>query len=1066
MLPLIFIFSCSLPKPKESDSESGSTFYVSSVSKPEWTVTETHEKFSIPVMRQLSTKVCLKDRRQSKDVSLHHFEVEDSLSNEASSVSTDSTGCLVLSQEIKFKAFALPRQILVEKKLKAIGREKGAAIVRLVIDPWTPSAFALKEAAVNEAKYLKGQSASEALSGKNSEGVSFNLDNLKFTLHPTAVNGKQRSVLFEVFGFLAYEATDINGSRYSQTLSQANVRVQYSLYSQNDQGTQANKTFIFKSKSIELADLDRGQFSLHDQISLPGGSLCQSGVVYLGLSVEPVDKTIGLKKTENVYFLGQCETRGTSWATPVSEFKEYLRKIKPQQANEQSQRDQSLIEGFFKQNENFETKTTENKILIKDKNQEAEKSNENNTSHSLDFKLFQFVTTGYRSTSILGERERNLQIQSCLISGWDRQPVRFADLEIIGLNQKIIHTKTNSEGCFLFDDQIKYNIFDQECWKSSKITVKVTKGETSEDIPVVFNSWNKEDSFRDARFLDKDLLKGSCTQNKVEIIPQKFEFARQTINYDVDPALNLIVQKQGQIRVGFQLRRPSFGQTNGFSEESLPPGAYRLRVMIADQSIKDWGLLSGKSNEEIAEALKNKIYFFDERDVEIRQESQVLENYTLQTKFIRKLGNLNQLVLQLVPAHGSKNKNIESLIAKAPLLFSNDNEYSGLTVLREINSDSNLMLIAQKKYIEATNKETNTEKSADKSDLLMSNAVLAKQLGLNLVENNNEIARQLLQSSFDKSMMNSQEKLKQIYSSLCNIWFKDIWKRKISGKSYAILDQGTYFQSEVLANECRRLVQIDPRLAFDIEEKNILADVSVAGIKPVAAPVRDYAISQAFAVSSAEAHSTSVSTSIDFSAGIKAPELLMVNLGAGARMTLSRSASYSDSKSNSISYAANLALSIENLKLSLSAKKSQKCLALKINPALFVAESTYWSPNTWKNSLGNHLSPLEKNWAVTSGYLFCEDIKNEVFEVDENYFLMNQKISTTQILDATTEVNRPFFALIRGEADFFRFLSFVQNSDSTPKQYDTEFQQSYMKTSNFSKAFVRGWGSVDGVVSK
>ncbi|MFN7728481.1 MAG: hypothetical protein ACK5P7_04940 [Bdellovibrio sp.] len=1059
-LGFMALAACSLPAPQKRDLDHNASFFVDSV-RPEFTTQSTHASFSIPIARTLSVKACLKENKQSRPVINHAFEISgDDFATQT--VSSDLEGCFVFTEEISYNAMASAQSILVERQAKAVGVEKGSRLIQVVINPWSGEALSLKDSRVRANSYVTQAQAREALKGRQAPARALVLDGMRITLQPLTIDGLQRKASLDLTGVLSYEGQDVGGSRTTFPLTRGQFKFQYTLYYQTDQESKTVRRVIKKSPVLIVNDLVQGSLSISEQFDLPAGGLCRSGVVYLGVKVEPIDSPVGLKKLEGVFYYGTCEARGTAWGTAVSDFKNRF------------ERDPALtIETYL---EEAAPKTVDQPVQ----------------TQALEIRPLSISTISFEQSGGVN-RKRNLQIQSCLRSGWDRAPVRLAELEIQTLSGEKKRVMTNDEGCFIVDDQVSFNYYAQECWKSGSVQISHKNTNFTQKIDLHYNPWMQGDAFRDARFLDASAKVLRCAQGQAEIMLSSFYFSKQQFHYKIDPYLNLEIQKQGPFNAGLKLKRPSLSDPSGFTEEFLPPGLYGVRLAVVDQFLRDF------------DQAENKVFYVMEKVLPVRANSQISEEIQLATKNIKALGNTNQLIIEVLPLKANagellaqnpqiafvdlidKTSNLKIASFRAPLNFSNGNDAGTFTMIDD--PDTGSLVTKLKEQL------TQDEKAlAARSELSANTKNFASSNKLTLINLNDEAATagfrqalaQPLKFANPRVRMNERTQIStadlkktldtgigdQLKVNLCAYWFNDFWLRPLPNKTHGVLAAAPSSSSFILTSECHRLAQQNLRSVFDVETKYFVKNPRLLSVSENSTPFRDFSISQSFSLN--KGHSDSVSQSWNWNVGLGLDLLKISSLpfsaSTGAGYSVSKSSSVSEGQGTSVSYSGSIGVLIETLKLNLEIPEYEKCLVIKLNPNLFVKKEDgfFSSGNPWVKSFHPKLSAEEMEHYARAGYLICDgQNRQETLKTSESFYVINQRVSGGQIIDDSTETSRPFFVTMRGDLDLIRFLSYLHGSQSIPTSFESEFQRSQMLGTDASQAvFIRGVKSAPGVLTR
>ncbi|MFN8943051.1 MAG: hypothetical protein ACK5WZ_00340, partial [Pseudobdellovibrionaceae bacterium] len=438
--------SCSFPEPMKRDIPQSSSFYIDSVSA-EFISIQSHATFSVPTSRQLQTKVCLKDNRNSQPVISHEFEVQFLTTSQK--IKTDLTGCLIYTEAINYNSFAQAREVIWEQRLVAQGFEKGSQKVRLMINPWSGQTLDLTKTEGDPAHYVSATMAVAALQGENQGQMPLGFDGFRITIRPESIQGSTRNVHFEVNGKLYYEAQDSNDQKTNISLSRGKFNLQYTLFFESDFQSRTSRRIIHQSPTIQIPELQQGSLFATDRFILSGGSICASGTVYLGVTVTPIDHApLNLKKSEAIFYYGNCESRGTQFGTLLAPFQTKIQ-----------DNPRYTIADYLAEAAPIQLPPVQDLL----ESQNIRPARPVQESQSIEIRPLEISTLSYDQAGGV-ERRRNIQVQACLKSGWDRSPLKNAEIEIDTFQGQKKLASTNDEGCLRFEDQIKFQYFSQECW--------------------------------------------------------------------------------------------------------------------------------------------------------------------------------------------------------------------------------------------------------------------------------------------------------------------------------------------------------------------------------------------------------------------------------------------------------------------------------------------------------------------------------------------------------------------------------------------------------------------------
>ncbi|HWU43639.1 MAG TPA: hypothetical protein VN132_09385, partial [Bdellovibrio sp.] len=143
-LNILSLAACNLPTPKQKtnsaeasdqgDNSEAATFSVEAMPNRSYVLEATKEKaFGLPTAKVFNFYACTKDVYYNKIISGHKFKI-DEINKE---VITDSSGCLVWSENIEYNYLADSRYIKIDRHIRGVGLHKGVRSVSYAINPWS-----------------------------------------------------------------------------------------------------------------------------------------------------------------------------------------------------------------------------------------------------------------------------------------------------------------------------------------------------------------------------------------------------------------------------------------------------------------------------------------------------------------------------------------------------------------------------------------------------------------------------------------------------------------------------------------------------------------------------------------------------------------------------------------------------------------------------------------------------------------------------------------------------------------------------------------------------------------
>jgi|GEM_PF-6203596 len=1023
----LLISACSLPTPQKRELKTAATFFVSN-SQPEFTSERNHPNFSLPASRTLSTKFCIKDNAHSSPIVFHEFEVQgDGLPSQ--NYTTDKEGCFVHSEMIDFDVTAPAQKILLERTIFAKGSEKGLRKTEIIIDPWSKMALSVQDKKIDVPEIVRGINIKSALNPETSDRKPLTIDGLRITLKSAAIENGKRIIELDASGQVYIEGLNHEQQRILHPLTRGQFFAEYTLFYENDQNVKRTRNVIRSSNKIAINQLTEGALVLQDSFSLETGRLCSSGVVYLGLKLTPIDGPKSLRPIESVFYYGSCESRGTAWGTLASDFRQ-----KSQTNSKLSIK--SYLEEFPAESE------TSDDTKASAASATAEKA------RLLEIAPISFSNISFKALAP-HERERHIQLKICLRMAWDRSPLRHQEIQTINFSgKKQIHT-TNEEGCAFVDEILKSNPFANECWTKKEILISHPGSEFSQAVPLHFNAWSPSLPLMDGRYLKGDEKLQGCVKEDSKIILSGYSFDKLEILYRMDPMLNLELLKKGILRIPAKLRRASFTDASGFTEEDLPPGTYDLKLAVVDQY---YNFTEQKPESDATQ--QEKIFYVLEKAIQIDSSSMINEEVEIGTRQLKSLGATNLLIVELHPRNGASTI---SPSFRASIQLTTESEAGSFQTLG----------IGEFQRLQKSHELYKPQKGLkDSLSERIQNFAKLNQLKLSMGQDMDLIPFRKGQSqrlNISKGFSDQDKK------DLCLFWFNDLLLRPLEQKDHGALRKVGSFS--LLTTECHRLAYQDIHSVFDIEKKYFLKNSQLVKAEPDLLPIRSLSISSSVSVGNSKSESTSQSWSWGLNLGLNLPEvfgLSFLSAGTGASYSVTRSFAESTSKGTDASASTAIQLTIESLIANISAPEYTECLSIRLNQNLFLEkERGFWTTNNpWTSQLHPKLSNEERLKSIQQGILICENTKSDPIEFKEKFYLINQALPQGYLIDRTSEKNRPFSLLIRGESEYLKLLSLI----SDPSHLSDSIQQELapLKKSSDPKIlyFLKGTKAEPGVLSR
>ena len=807
--------------------------------------------------------------------------------------------------------------------------------------------------------------------------------------------------------------------------------------------------------------------------------ICSPGQIGLGLSLIPKGAPEGLRGYEGFFLIGDCTKLNSHFA---------------------SNQQKDLAERFLKDPnytvQKYVAEPSSPQLQATVPAQQGVTTTQNvtpaistspTTSYQaprIQFMQIEFHDVGFKGQRTI-DREREFDSKICLKMGLDQRTVRNQKFQVTKLNGEVQDVTTQEDGCLNWRDSLKFNIYASECWSTRQIQIRNADLGVNESLKISVNPWSTKEIFaKDSRFTDS--TKEQCSQGVSELLTLSYAFDKLSYGYSIDEALSLEVKKTGNLKLALRLKRPSFSEASGFSEEAVPNGPYLLRMAIVDMGVNDFTKAGGH------------ILMTRQMLANVRGNSTIAEVVELSSKDLRAIGNTSQILFEVLPLRADaallleKNPgmDLQSLVDaqmqiipvtfRGPITLANNNSSENLAPIDDSGHSVILGLMQQARVDQAQYRA--------RMQSLNSTSVFAKDHNLVLVNLNDEnrslgfrnaLANPLQirgkenvfvpqtmapYSTADLKKMIDEGVDEKMRLQLCQYWFHDFWRRPLANKNISILAADNFLTDNTLARKCHMKLNENPMSVFDIETKYFPRNPQIQAISD-SNSVRDFTVNRSFSLSHSFTKSRNESWSYSGGVGLKlrVPEIEFVGASLGMDYHVSVGQSDARSQDNTVSYSGAATLMIETLKAQIVAPDYEKCLVIKLNPNLFIGNET---SRGLQPVFDNRLSDDEKAHYMQTGYMICDGaLRGEKFQKTESYYVLNQRLFGTQILDLAADSSRAFYMSLRGETDFVRFLSYLQSSEAMPSGFEPEFQRHILAKDPLQAVFMRGFPTEPGVIT-
>lgn len=710
--------------------------------------------------------------------------------------------------------------------------------------------------------------------------------------------------------------------------------------------------------------------------------------------------------------------------------------------------------------------------------------------------------------------------RACLRLGISQEAIRASTFTVHKLNGQTEKVTSLDDGCLEFQDSIEYNHFNPECWFEKNLRFENADYGYNESFKIQINPWSRGSQwFKDVRWLPQNDRTARCMGRSSQILMDVYfmDFSANRYLYSIDDTLNLNLKKVANISLRPMLYRPSFDASQGYVTEPMPAGKYLLRYALIDQSVTDYSNLA---------AQRNRIYSIGRALVSVREDGAIADQVTLsiQNEALISLGVLNQFVIELVPlkegAALSRNDDAvrlesfvdrENAIKPVPYVaqFIHRAEGGGLRRLDDLDGQSLVLELEKTFQREQREIQANLQRLADKNSFAKINFLKV----VNLNETATESPFRLeLNKAIPFVMVGREVKdpvpmemitqftrtgkmSRELAVRMCGYFFKNLWTEKLPGKDYGLLEMAEIESNpENMNQQLQNLVfDLQKRCvgdftesqdkAFDVEFEYLTKKPSLQPLKrcerndegqeqchseiaPERVEPRSFSVSNSFSLSRSYGAHWGQDVGLKLEAGISKI------IGIGGGYSYSYGTSESTGQSNSTSIGNDLSLVMETLRFHIRAENAEKCVMVRLNPALFdQEESRYFGLSTQKSlyarMLNEKLTAAERPLAKLKGLMLCDGAPmNQPLQFIESYFVVRPNTPTGMVGDEKSRATVDgLFATLRGINDMTAFMATVTNSEKLPPSFQRELQAKKLDSTHLREAIGRGSQAIPGIFS-
>lgn len=1090
-LNVLSLAACNLPSPKEKKAAAdqvtaeatgdhdyqtelaqAATFNIEAAPSRSSVLEATKEgAFALPTAKVFNFYACLKDIYYNKVISGHKFQIDEI----KKTVTTDASGCLIWSENIKYNYLADSQYIKLDRHVRGTGLHKGVRTVSFAINPWSHGENLAPVLDIRNEDAVPNLVKSTKLSALALQGYSKDsqlrtrplwLEDGRLFVTEQKLTTAGVDLLFEVRGVPAIQLTKMNGEIFLRNLTAGSFKTTIKLIHSYVEGGKEIHRLLAQTAALETK-MENGSLAVRSPISL--SAIPTRGQLVLGVQLTPENAPEGLTGFDGIYILGDYDQiKGSSFL-----------KLASQVAQDQNFKIDSYINAApvaTIQNKDTGSSTINEDTYQKPKIEVSQLEIKN-------------VRIGAETTST---REVVYNIKACVKNGLDQKSTRSQTFKITRFRQNAtdaadtLTVKTDNNACITWDETIKFKYFDCQHYIKGFVQIANEDLGMNEKFDVLVNPWDNFAAGRDMRYISStEKLILECKQEdrpRSQLIVDYFNYSTLSYAYQVDNLMNLHVVKKIQLKMEPRVLMYS-SLSNGRGEiERLRDGVYLVKFAI----VKNHDYEGQNTYITSAEKLVNVM------------SGQINTDISLETQDLKALGNRNNMLVEVYPVDESKvtvsngaitlktagpldsaidtSTGLETPTFVGPVVINLDEASRPLRLLDASTVNNFLVsgsdkvtvakgvinevvkqgLQAKAQAVSAQNKlATNTQFAADRNlsivnlNTMAANDTLAKAMNVKLVN-----TRYIVNKADLQNLINTGTMSKEIAQKMCAFWANDFSSSIYAEKGGAFMDM----LKMGFGTDCFHAVSKDPSRFFQVEKR--LAVKEVGETKYMKGYNQGLTVGTSFSVSNAHNKSFTKSVSIAGKAGLSKKFLDLFSLGIDVGASLSWSVSDSQSNSNSVSVSTSTSMTVQQSLLKVRVNKYEQCVIVNLNPSLFIKDPSWFGRRDYLGVLNPRLTDEEKAGVATKGLMICEgQVRTQPLEVTENYYLIAQETSSSQMQDAGDDRNRNFFIALRSTTDFNRFVTAIKGEAKIPGTADKSQELTKEAGNMMEKLFQLGSGS-------
>lgn len=1054
---LFSMTACTLPKTESSNSEEDSATFFISNDGVSFTSEQLDKQSSVPVAKTYSFQACLSDRKYSRPVQNHTFNVQSTTGKEnIAETTSDSNGCIHWNETIQYDHLASAHYVEQKRIISAQGVQKGQRTARFAINPWESTAYSLRDREVPN--LVSEEKAAETFSGKivtDKSGFThrLNIQDMRVSMYDTeTLVDKKIHWNIELRTDPELIVTKSSGEVEHIPLKSGLFDAEVSLIHVVAENGKEKRVRLIPAAAADAKVVD-GSLLIEKDVYLP--LMCVVGQIQLGLRLTPKrGSSLNLEPFESVFILGQCDSIKSNF-------------FSRQKTIFQTNQGKTKIDEYLTSLEYPTVPTGLNDAQV---NVAGTQSSYYIPAQvevgTLSFSEFEYARSS--TTDLI----KKFTVSAC-ISAYDRRPMSRQAFEVIGVNgQKITPApRSDANGCITWNDSVAYNLFDQECERDTPVRIVNKSIGMDQTLPVTINPWsNFAGAYKDLRTVKT--TKKCAKTDKSYIIVQGDSYTLTDLSYKINDSLSIQVERKGILNFHPTYYRPTL-TNNRYENEtgSLPMGSYLLRWAVVTNA-------PNKSEDRDLLAQDRNVLYVGEKIVDVLASDEIAFNdFKIATDHLKDLGNTVQFVIEmsllkpnfkdLLKANPKaemseledKRPNFEYYTMAAPTILKDTWSFGHFSNMSQ--GESVILKLKEKLAKHQQQEEQRIQSLLNKKDLL------AKKENLLLINLNqkspmldyvlktlnasgSQVSAKDLQSLIADRGMNTK-----MANKMCELWFDHLLQTPLyylapnSFSKNSTKGQSRLFTrlvgTEADSSIYRRLCKNQPASSyFDITSLHFINKIDQSN--------KEYILPMATDKNGVQHRS--VSTGIDFSFSESISENLFGGAGgkvgagvgkgpveAGAEVEGGYALAISRANNKGTSVSIGTSLDVDMVPFELSSSDYEKCKVIKLNPRLFAGVYSLLSPYG-NGSLPKRVNPLisfsstedttfeQSREIFSKGLMLCEGAprkQNTSMKFVETYYFINQPFeSSTGAVMSSLDNNRRLFATLRGNNAWMNFMGLIR----------------------------------------